>query len=103
MYAVVAAGGIQHRVEVGDTIEFDRVDAGVDDQVTLSPVMIVGDDGTVSATPDALGSATVRGTVVEHTKGPKITVFTYRNKTGYRRKKGHRQAQSRVRIDAIDT
>lgn len=103
MYAVVAADGKQHRVAVGDTVEIDRVDAQRDDHVTLRPVMIVGDDGAVTATPDKLGDATVRATVVEHTLGPKITVFMYRNKTGYRRKSGHRAARSRLRIDAIDT
>ena len=102
MYAVVAADGKQHRVEVGDTVEVDRVDADPDGSVTLRPVMVVGDDGAVAATPDRLSGASVRATVVEHTRGPKITVFMYRNKTGYRRKTGHRAARSRLRIDAID-
>lgn len=102
MYAVVAPDGKQHRVAVGDTVEIDRVDADPEASVTLRPVMVVGDDGAVSATPDALGNAAVRATVVEHTKGPKLTVFMYRNKTGYRRKTGHRAARSRLRIESID-
>lgn len=102
MYAVVAADGKQHRVAVGDTIEVDRVHVEPDQGVTLRPVMVVGDDGAVSATPDQLGDASVRATVVEHTRGPKITAYMYRNKTGYHRKTGHRSERSRLRIDGID-
>lgn len=102
MYAVVAADGKQHRVAVGDTIEVDRVHAEPDQGVTLRPVMVVGDDGAVSATPDQLGDASVRATVVEHTRGPKITAYMYRNKTGYHRKTGHRSERSRLRIEGID-
>lgn len=102
MYAVVAADGKQHRVAVGDTIEVDRVHADPEEGVTLRPVMVVGDDGAVSATPGQLDGASVRATVVEHTRGPKITAYMYRNKTGYHRKTGHRSSLSKLRIDAID-
>lgn len=102
MYAVVAPDGKQHRVKVGDTIEVDRVHVGADGAVTWQPVMVVGDDGTVSATPAQLGDASVRATVVDHTRGPKITAYMYHSKTGYHRKTGHRSARTRVRIDAID-
>lgn len=102
MYAVVAPDGKQHRVEVGDTIEVDRVQADPEGALTLRPVMVVGDDGTVAATPVQLGDAAVRATVVGHTKGPKITAYMYHSKTGYHRKTGHRAARSRLRIDAID-
>jgi large subunit ribosomal protein L21 len=102
MYAVVAPDGNQHRVEVGQTIEVDRLRADREASVTWQPVMVVGDDGTVTATPGQLANATVRATVVEHTKGPKITAYMYHSKTGYHRKTGHRAARSRVRIDAID-
>jgi large subunit ribosomal protein L21 len=65
-------------------------------------VLVVDDDGAVSATPDALDGASVSATVIDAVKGPKLTVFMYRNKTGYRRRTGHRQTHSRIRIDAID-
>ncbi len=102
MQAVIATGGKQYRVAVGDELEVERLHPGDDGTVTLQPVMVVGDDGAVSATPDALDGASVTATVVDETRGPKLTVFMYRNKTGYRRKTGHRQRHSRIRIDAID-
>jgi large subunit ribosomal protein L21 len=102
MQAVIATGGKQYRVAVGDEVEVERLTAGDDGTVTLTPVMVVGDDGEVSATPDALDGASVTATVLGDMRGPKLTVFMYRNKTGYRRKTGHRQHRSRIRIDAID-
>ena len=102
MQAVIATGGKQYRVAVGDELEVERLTVGDDGTVTLTPVMVVGDDGDVSATPDALDGAAVTATVLDETRGPKLTVFMYRNKTGYRRRSGHRQRRSRIRIDAID-
>lgn len=102
MQAVIATGGKQYRVAVGDELDIELVKAGDDGTVTLRPVMVVADDGTVSATPSTLDGASVTATVVDAVKGPKLTVFTYRNKTGYRRKNGHRQQHSRIRIDTID-
>lgn len=102
MQAVIATGGKQYRVAVGDELEVERLSAGDDGTVTLTPVMVVGDDGSVSATPDALDGAAVTATVLDEARGPKLTVFMYRNKTGYRRRTGHRQRRSRIRIDAID-
>ena len=102
MQAVIATGGKQYRVAVGDELDVELLDAADDGTVTLRPVLVVDDDGAVSATPDALDGAAVTATVVDAVKGPKLTVFMYRNKTGYRRKNGHRQQHSRIRIDAID-
>jgi large subunit ribosomal protein L21 len=102
MQAVIATGGKQYRVAVGDELDVELLDAADDGTVTLRPVLVVDDDGAVSATPDALGGAAVTATVIDAVKGPKLTVFMYRNKTGYRRKNGHRQQHSRIRIDAID-
>jgi len=101
MYAVVATGGKQYRVAVGDILDVERLTPAEDGSVALRPVMLVGDDGAVTVAPDALGSASVRASVVEDRKGPKITVFMYRNKTGYRRKTGHRQPLTRLRVDEI--
>jgi len=101
MYAVVATGGKQYRVAVGDTLDVEKLAHGEDGTVALRPVMLVGDDGAVTVGRDALDAATVRASVVEDRKGPKITVFMYRNKTGYRRKTGHRQSLTRIRVDEI--
>jgi len=101
MYAVVATGGKQYRVAVGDTLDVEKLTAGEDGTVSLRPVLLVGDDGAVTAGLDALAAATITATVVEARKGPKITVFKYKNKTGYRRKNGHRQPLTRIRVDEI--
>jgi large subunit ribosomal protein L21 len=102
MQAVIATGGKQYRVAVGDELEVERLEPGDDGTVTLRPILVVDDDGTVRATPDALDGAAVTATVTDAVKGPKLTVFMYRSKTGYRRRTGHRQQRSRIRIDAID-
>lgn len=102
MQAVIATGGKQYRVAVGDELDVERLDGGDDGTVTLQPVLVVGDDGEVSATPEALDGASVTATVLDETRGPKLTVFMYRSKTGYRRRTGHRQHRSRIRIDSID-
>jgi large subunit ribosomal protein L21 len=101
MYAVIATGGKQYRVQVGDTLDVERLSPAEDGTVSLRPVMLVADDGAVTVAKDALSEATVTASVVEDRKGPKITVFTYRNKTGYRRKSGHRQHLTRIRVDDI--
>ena len=101
MYAVIATGGKQYRVQQGDTLDVEKLTVGDDGSVELRPVMLVDDDGGVTVARDALAAATVRASVLEQVKGPKLTVFTYRNKTGYRRKTGHRQPLTRIRVDQI--
>lgn len=101
MYAVIATGGKQYRVRVGDTLDVEKLEAGEDGTVDLRAVMLVDDDGGVKATPDALAGATVRASVLDQHRAPKITVFKYKNKTRYRRKTGHRQPLTRIRVDTI--
>ncbi len=99
MYAVVHTGGKQYRVEEGQELEVELVgepDAAVD----LVPVMVVDGD-TVLATPDQLSGASVRAEVVDHHRGPKITGFTYKNKSNQRRRWGHRQELNTIRITEI--
>lgn len=101
MYAVIATGGKQYRVREGDILDVERLQRGADGVVDLRPVLVVGDDGTVAATSDALEGASVKASVVEDRRGKKITIRTYKNKTGYRRRKGHRQELTRIRVDEI--
>ncbi len=101
MYAVIATGGKQYRVEVGDTLDVEKLDPSDDGTVELRPVLLVGDDGAVTAGRDALGKASVKASVIDQRRDRKITVFKYKNKTGYRRKAGHRQARTRIRVDEI--
>jgi large subunit ribosomal protein L21 len=98
MYAVIKTGGKQYRVEEGQTLDVERL--GDDDEVELRPVLLV-DGETVLATPGDLRGATVSARVVGESKGPKVTGFTYKNKTNQRRRWGHRQRYSTIEITAI--
>ena len=100
MFAVVKTGGKQTRVEEGARVEVERLGVAVGDEVALRPVLLVDGD-TILSTPSELEGATVAGRVVAETKGPKITGFTYKNKTRSRRRWGHRQGYDVVEITAI--
>ncbi len=100
MYAVIKSGGKQSRVEQGQTIDVELLDAAEGDEVTLSPVLLVDGDAVLS-TADELSGATVAARVVGEIKGPKITGFTYKNKTRSRRRWGHRQRYTRLEITGI--
>ncbi|WP_419912911.1 50S ribosomal protein L21 [Candidatus Poriferisodalis sp.] len=102
MYAVIATGGKQRRVEAGQRLDVELLAVQAGEEVTFTPVLVV-DDGTVLATPDELDGALVRGRVLGETKGPKIDGFTYKNATNNRRRWGHRQRYSTVEITAIAT
>ena len=102
MYAIVKAGGRQEKVAVGDEFELDRISTGAGDSFTL-PALLLVDGDTVTSDPKALEGVTVTAEVVEHTKGPKIRIMHYKNKTGYRRRQGHRAHLTRVRVTGIET
>ena len=97
MYAVIQTGGKQYRVVEGDRLDVELLG---DDDVTLTPVLLVDGD-TVLATPTALSGATVTARVVGRAKGPKIKGFTYKNKSNERRSWGHRQHYSTIEITGI--
>jgi large subunit ribosomal protein L21 len=99
VFAVIRSGGKQFKVAEGDVIEVERLDDSRD-SVQFDPILIVDDKGTASAGGD-LSGATVTGKVVGKSRGPKIKVFKYRSKTGYRRTLGHRQSYLKVQIDGI--
>ena len=101
MYAVIATGGKQYSVKVGDTIDVEKITADDNGGVDLRAILLVGDDGAVTSDRASLDSATIRASVVGDVKGPKLTVFKYKNKTGYRRRNGHRQTMTRIRVDEI--
>jgi large subunit ribosomal protein L21 len=100
VYAIVRSGGQQQKVAVGDVIEIDKVAHEVGDSVTLPVVMLV-DGEKVTAGADALAKASVTAEVLGATKGPKITILKYKNKTGYRKRQGHRQKYTQVKVTDI--
>ena len=102
MYAIIETGGKQYRVQPGDTIEVERLEGESGGSLDLGRVLMVGGDGaeTKIGTP-AVAGAVVKAEVVEQTKGDKIIIFRFKSKVRYRRKTGHRQQLTRLRITDI--
>ncbi|MCU0267754.1 MAG: 50S ribosomal protein L21 [Acidimicrobiales bacterium] len=99
MYAVIKTGGKQYRVEEGQRLEVERL-AADEGEVSFAPVLVV-DGERVLATPGELAGASVSAKVLGEVKGPKITGFTYKNKTNQRRRWGHRQTLASIEITGI--
>ena len=100
MYAIVRAGGRQEKVSVGDVLLIDKI-GSTGDQIQLQPLLLV-DGAAVTSDAGALAKVKVTAEVVKPAKGPKITILKYKNKTGYRKRQGHRQHLTQVKITAID-
>jgi large subunit ribosomal protein L21 len=99
MYAVIESGGKQYRVEEGSSLLVDRIDANHGDKVTLRPVMFR--DGDVLVGEKALSGVKVEATVAEHLRGPKVKVFKYKAKKGYRRRAGHRSELTKLEVTSL--
>jgi large subunit ribosomal protein L21 len=97
MFAVVRTGGKQYRVHPGDKIVVEKLDGNAGDKVTLGDVLLAGDGGSLKSTSDL----TVSAEIVAQAKGEKVTVFKKRRRHNYRRKKGHRQQHTILKIVAI--
>ena len=102
MYAVVTSGGKQYRVEAGSELVVERVAGDAGSTITFDRVLLVGDGDAVTVGTPTVAGATVSGTVLGEARGPKLIVFKYKQKVKYRRKTGHRQHLTRVRIDEIN-
>ncbi len=101
MYAIIRTGNRQYRAEVGKLLEVEKLPYAVDESIEINDVLLIGDgDSTLVGQPNVEG-AVVKATVVEQFRGAKIIVFRYRQRTNYRRKTGHRQYYTRLRIDDI--
>ncbi|HSV40129.1 MAG TPA: 50S ribosomal protein L21 [Nocardioidaceae bacterium] len=101
MYAIVRSGAIQQKVSVGDVIEIDKVTTKVGESVSL-PVVLLVDGENITTAADKLAKASVTVEVLGATKGPKITIMKYKNKTGYRKRQGHRQHYTQVKVTGIN-
>jgi large subunit ribosomal protein L21 len=98
-YAIVRTGGKQYRVTPGQELLVEKLTADVDSTVELEPLLLAGDGD--SKFGDAIGKAKVTATVVGHEKGPKVRIFKFKPKRGYKKRQGHRQQLTRLRVDKI--
>jgi large subunit ribosomal protein L21 len=102
MYAIVKTGGKQYRVAEGDVIEVEKLAGAPGDAVSLSAVLLVDGDTLVTEASQLAGVA-VTAEVVAHTKGPKIRIHKFKNKTGYHKRQGHRQPLTQVKVTGISS
>ena len=101
MYAVIKTGGKQYRVAKDDIIKIEKLDAEAGDKVEFKDVLMVGGEGDAAIGTPLLDGAVVTAEVLEQTRAAKIIVFKKKRRHNYRRKKGHRQHQTVVRITGI--
>lgn len=102
MYAIIETGGKQYRVTEGDVLTIEKIDVAEGQTVDFDRVLTVVKDGEVVIGKPLVANAKVTAEVVAHGKGKKILVFKYKAKANYRRRQGHRQPFTKVRIEKID-
>ena len=100
MYAIVRAGGRQEKVEVGDLVVMDRVSGEPGSSLALAAVLLV-DGASVTSDAASLAKVKVTAEIVDHRRGPTIDILKFHNKTGYRRRQGHRQDLTAVKVTGI--
>lgn len=102
MYAIIKTGGKQYKVSEGNEIIIEKLEAAEGDEVTFEEVLSVVDGENVKIGQPLVEGAKVSGKVVKNGKGPKIRIFKYKHKTNYRRRQGHRQPFTKVKIEKIE-
>ena len=100
VYAIVKAGGRQEKVSVGDIVVMNSIKAKAGDKVEL-PALLLVDGEKVTSDAAKLAKVKVTAEVVRDEKGPKIVILKYKNKTGYRKRQGHRQSLTRLKVTGI--
>ena len=103
MYAVVTTGGRQYRVSPGDTIDVEKLTGAVGETVTLTNVLLVGQGAEVIVGAPAVAGVRVEAQITAQKRGKKIIIFKHRRRKGYRRKQGHRQSLTSLRVTGIYT
>jgi large subunit ribosomal protein L21 len=103
MYAVISTGGKQYRFEQGDLIKVEALNGAVGDQVVFEEVLALGDGESLQVGTPLVDGAQVVGTIVEQGKASKVTVLKFKRRKMYRRKRGHRQLFTAVKIDSISS
>ena len=102
MYAIIETGGKQYRVQEGDTLFVEKLDVTAGETVEFEKVLAVSNDGKLSVGTPYVEGVKVNATVVEQGKGPKVIIFKYKAKKDYRKKQGHRQPFTKVKIEKIN-
>jgi large subunit ribosomal protein L21 len=103
MYAVVRSGGKQARVAPGDSVRLEKLEGAVGDRVELSEIlMVAGDDTETRIGTPLVEGAKVVGTITAQERSPKIIVFKMKRRKGYRRKAGHRQSYTELRVESVE-
>ena len=102
MYAVIRSGGKQLRVESGQSVRVERLQGSVGDNVELDEVLLLGGEGETRVGTPLVEGARALGTITAQDRGPKLTIFKMKRRKGYRRKAGHRQAYTEMRVDRIE-
>jgi large subunit ribosomal protein L21 len=101
MFAVIRSGGKQYRVNQGGSLRVEKLVGDVGSEITLDDVLMVGEEGDVKVGSPTVDGASVSGTITAQGRGPKLTVFKMKRRKGYRRKYGHRQDYTEIRVDSI--
>ena len=102
MFAVIRSGGKQYRVNQGGSVRVEKLEGEVGSEITLSDVLMVSEEGNVKIGAPTVDGASVSGTITAQGRGPKITIFKMKRRKGYRRKHGHRQDYTEIRVDSIE-
>lgn len=100
MYAIVKTGGRQYKVAEGDIVKVEKIEGELGSSVALTPVLLV-DGATVTTKADELAKVKVFAEIIDSVKGPKIKILKYKNKTGYKKRQGHRQPLTVLKITGI--
>ena len=100
MYAIVKTGGKQYKVAEGDLVKVEKIEGELGSSVALTPVLLV-DGATVTTKADELAKVKVSAEIIDSIKGPKIKILKYKNKTGYKKRQGHRQPLTVLKITGI--
>ena len=101
MYAVIETGGKQYRVSEGDVVRVESLPTAVGDEVSIEEVHLVADGENIQVGKPMVAGASVKGTVIDEGRGKKVVSFKKKRRKGYRRKIGHRQNYTALRIDKI--